>query len=439
VTDVVVVGAGLAGLVAARDLQRAGLEVVVLEARDRVGGRTLNQDIGDGHVVEAGGQWIGPTQDRLAALAGELGVETFPTWPHGEHLVETGDALRRHTGRIPRISPLALADFGQAQLRLDRMARAVPVEAPWRAPRAARWDRETFGGWLARNVRTGLAREFYATTSQGVWAAEPEELSLLHVLFYIHSAGGLDALVDTHGGAQDARFVGGSQRLCVELARDLDVRLSTPVRRIEHGAGGVTVAGIRARRAVVAVAPALAGRIDYDPPLPGLRDQLTQRVPLGAVVKCHAVYDEPFWRADGLSGQAASVRGPAKLVYDNSPPGSGAPGVLLAFLEARLARDSDPARRREPVVTELARLFGPRAAKPAAWYEQDWAAEPWTRGCYGGALPTGVWTSFGPALRPPVGPLHWAGAEYAERWMGYMDGAVRSGEAQAGAIVQALA
>ena len=438
-TDVVVVGAGLGGLVAARSLARAGLEVRVLEARDRVGGRTLNQDIGDGFVVEAGGQWIGPTQDRLAALARELGIETFPTHHEGEHLVETEDAEpRRYTGTIPRISPLALADFGQAQLRLDRMARAVDPEAPWEARRAGRWDSQTFGGWLRRNVRSGLAREFYATIAQGVWAAEPDELSLLHVLFYIRSAGGLDALVDTHGGAQDARFAGGSQRLCTELARDLDVRLETPVRRIEWSADAVSVEGVRARRAIVSVPPALAGRIDYDPPLPAQRDQLTQRVPMGAVVKCHAVYDDPFWRAEGLSGQAASVRGPAKLVYDNSPPGPGAPGVLLAFLEARLARDTPPAERRALVVAELARLFGPRAASPGAWYELDWAAEPWTRGCYGGALPTGVWTSFGRSLRPPVGPLHWAGAEYAQRWMGYMDGAVRSGEEQAAAVLAEL-
>ena len=438
--DVVVVGAGLAGLVAARDLRRAGLEVCVLEARDRVGGRLLNQDIGDGRVVEAGGQWIGPSQDRLAALARELGVETFQTFNAGEHLVETADAPpRRYTGTIPRISPLALADYGQAQLRLDRMARTVPVHAPWTAPKAARWDAQTFGGWLSRNLRSGLAREFFATICQAVWAAEPEELSLLHVLFYVHSAGGIDTLIDTHGGAQDARFAGGSQRLCVELARDADVRLSTPVRRIVWSGDAVTVEGVRARRAIVAVPPALAGRIDYDPPLPAARDQLTQRMPMGAVVKCHAVYDEPFWRAEGLSGQAVSVRGPAKIIYDNSPPDPGAPGVLLGFLEARFARETHPDSRRELVLEELGRLFGTRAGQPRAFYAQDWAAEPWTRGCYGGALPTGVWSSFGGALRAPVGPIRWAGAEYSERWMGYMDGAVRTGESQAGAIAAELA
>ena len=444
--DVVVVGAGLAGLVAARAIVAAGREVVVLEARDRVGGRTLNQDIGNGQVVEAGGQWIGPTQDRLAALARDLGVETFPTYSEGKHLVETEDAIRRYTGTIPRISPLALADFGLAQRKLDRLARTVPVEAPWEAPDAARLDEQTFGSWLRRNTRTKLAREFFDTIAQGVWATEPEELSLLHVLFYVHSAGGVDALVDTRGGAQDARFVGGSQRLCEVMAAELGdrVRLNAPVSEIEWTevpdpavrVGRTKVPGpfVRARHVIVAVPPALAGRIQYDPPLPAQRDQLMQRVPMGAVVKCHAVYAEPFWRADGLSGQAASVRGPAKLTYDNSPP-DGSRGVLLCFLEGRLARETDPADRRRLVLEELTRLFGRHAAEPIAFYEQDWAAEPWTRGCYGGALPPGVWTGFGRALREPVGPIHWAGAEYASRWMGYMDGAVRSGDAAAAAAL----
>jgi monoamine oxidase len=435
--DVVVVGAGLAGLVAARDLGRAGLEAVVLEARDRVGGRLLNQEIGGGEVVEAGGQWIGPTQHRVSALARELGVRTFRTYSDGEHMTETADGIIRYSGTLPPVSKVALADFGQAQLRLERMARTIPLHAPWEARRAGSRDAQTFGGWLRRNVPTRLAREFFTTIAQAVWAAEPEELSLLHVLFYVRSAGGVDALVDTHGGAQDSRLVGGSQRLCLELARDLDVRLSEPVRAIGIREGHVEVEGVTARRAIVAVPPALAGRIDYDPPMPPLRDQLTQRVPMGAVVKCHAVYGEPFWRTEGLSGQATSVHGPAKLTFDNSPPG-GSRGALLCFLEARAARDIAPAERREAVLAQLARMFGPRAGRPDAWYERDWAAEPWTRGCYGGALPTGVWTSFGRALRPPVGPIHWAGAEYAEHWMGYMDGAVRSGEAQAAAVVAGL-
>ena len=438
--DVLVVGAGLAGLVAARDLVAADRSVVVLEARDRVGGRLVNQDIGDGKVVEAGGQWIGPGQDRLAALAADLGVETFPTHTAGENVIEFAGRLRRYRGTIPRINPAVLADFAQAQARLDAMARSVPTGAPWTARRAQRWDAQTFATWLRRNVATGAARELLRTVTEAVWAAEPEDVSLLHLLFYVNSAGGLSPLVDSEGGAQQDRFAGGSQRLALELAARLGdvIRLDTPVERIEWG-GDVRASGVSARRAVVAVPPTMALRIAYDPPLPARRDQLLQRMPAGAVIKCHAVYDEPFWRADGLSGQGGSDVGPAKVVFDNSPP-DGSPGVLLAFLEGAQARafaGRPAAERRDAVVGELTRLFGPRAARPEAFYERDWTAEEWTRGCYGAFLPPGVWTSVGDAMRPPVGPLHWAGAELAERWSGYMDGAVRSGEAAAAAILSA--
>jgi monoamine oxidase len=439
-SDVVIIGAGLAGLTAARAVVEAGAEAIVLEARDRVGGRTLNQDIGDGKVVEAGGQWIGPTQDALAALASELGVGRFPTYGDGEHLAETGGRIRRYRGSIPRVGVAGLADFGQAQLRLDRMARRVPLAAPWQAP--PRWDEQTFASWMRRNLRTRTGRALMETVVEAVWAAEPAELSLLHVLFYIHSAGGLDPLISTEGGAQQDRFVGGSQLISLRLADRLGarVRLGQPVREIAHGGRGVTVNGVRAKRAIVAIAPALAGRIAYHPPLPALRDQLTQRIPLGAVVKCHAVYSAPFWRADGLTGQAGTDQGPAKVVFDNSPP-DGTPGVLLAFIEGRAARElgeRPTVERREAVLGTLARLFGPRAARPEAYYEQLWAQEEYTRGCYGCGMPPGAWTQFGSALRAPAGPLHWAGAEYAERWSGYMDGAVRSGEEAAAAVLAAI-
>src|SRR5262245_28781333 len=209
--DVAVVGAGLAGLAAARDVQAAGASVVVLEARDRVGGRVLNEDIGDGKVVEVGGQWIGPTQDRLAALAAELGVETFPTYATGDNVIEYGGRLRRFRGTIPHLNPLVLADFGRAQLRLNRLARNVPLEAPWEAPKADKLDGQTMATWMRRNLVTPGGRAMLELGIEAVWAAQPEDLSLLHVLFYIHSAGSLERLFDTEGGAQQDRFVGGSQ------------------------------------------------------------------------------------------------------------------------------------------------------------------------------------------------------------------------------------
>jgi len=446
--DVVVVGAGLAGLAASRALSAAGASVMVLEARDRVGGRVLNHDLGDGTVVEVGGQWIGPTQDRLAALARELRIETFPTHANGHNLLEYGGSVRRYTGTIPRINPAVLVDVQQAQTRLNRLARRVPLHAPWEARNAAKLDGQTAATWMHRNMATRSGRMLLELGVEAVWAAQPEDMSLLHVLFYIHSAGSLEMLFDTEGGAQQDRFVGGSQLIPIRMAAELgteQIVLGAPVRRIEHGVGeGVTVHAdgvvARGRRAILAIAPTLAGRIAYDPPLPGYRDQLTQRMPLGTVAKCMAVYDDPFWRAEGLSGQATSDRGPVRLMFDNSPP-DGSPGVLLGFLEGRHARELGrlpEEERRRAVVDCFARMFGPRAANPSEYIERLWAEEEWTRGCYGCHMPTGGWTNYGPALHAPIGPLHWAGAEYAQVWSGYMDGAVRSGDAAAAAVLALL-
>jgi monoamine oxidase len=445
--DVVVVGAGLAGLAAARALIARGASAIVLEARDRVGGRLLNHDIGDGKVVEVGGQWIGPTQDRLAALARELGIDTFPTHAEGYNLLDYGGSVRRYTGTIPRINPAVLVDVERAQRKLNRLARRVPLDAPWEAPNAGRLDGQTAASWMRRNLATRSGRMLLGLGIEAVWAAQPEDMSLLHVLFYIHSAGTLELLFDTEGGAQQDRFAGGSQLIPIRMAEELGAErlvLGAPVRRVEHGADGVTVhadgAVARGRRAILAIAPTLAGRIAYDPPLPGYRDQLTQRMPLGTVVKCMALYPEPFWRSEGLSGQGMSDRGPVRLTFDNSPP-DGSPGVLLGFLEGRHARELGrlrPEERRAAVIDCFTRLFGPRAANPDDYVERLWAEEEWTRGCYGCHMPPGAWTGYGPALRPPIGPLHWAGAEYAQVWNGYMDGAVRSGDAAAAELIERL-
>lgn len=458
--DVAIVGAGLAGLVAARQLAAAGARPLVVEARDRVGGRLLNEEIGGGKIVEVGGQWIGPTQDRIAALAAELGVGTFPTYDEGREVLEMGgrrttysdfDRVRPELLRdLSRaISPLALIDFEQARARLDRMAKRVPLEAPWEAPKALLWDGQTFATWLRRNTRTAHARSLFELVTEAVWAAEPADVSLLHVLFYTRSGSGFNSLIGTDGGAQQDRFHGGSQRIALLMAEQLgaeQVRLGAPVRRIEHGGDGVVVhaaggsagsVSVRARRAIVAVPPTLAGRIDYDPPLPALRDQLTQRMPQGSVIKTMTIYDEPFWRREGLSGQGTSDLGPARVTFDNSPP-DGSPGVLLGFLEGRFARHwatRPAAERRAAILAGHARLFGPRAAQPVAFVERIWAAEEWTRGCYGCLMTTGGWTEYGRALREPVGRLHWAGAETATVWNGYMDGAVQSGECAAAEVL----
>jgi monoamine oxidase len=443
--DVVVVGAGLAGLTAARELGGAGLDVRVLEARDRVGGRTLSQSVGEHpeDVVELGGQWVGPTQHEVLSLANDLGIETYPTHATGKNLFENERGkVKRYRGTIPMLGPLVMLDYGQADLRLKRLIKRIDPDAPWEAEDAERLDEQSFAAWIRRTARTRTAREAIATACRAVFSVEPADVSLLHVLFYAAAGGGWDDLLDTEGGAQQDRLTGGTQQLSLRMAEELGdrVELESPVRAIRADDLSVVAGEVRARRAIVAVPPTLAGRIEYDPPLPGPRDQLTQRMPMGSVIKCMAVYDEPFWRHDGLSGQAVSLPGPAQVVFDNTPP-NGSPG-LIGFLEGRDARELAAASetdRREAVLRGFQRLFGRRAAHPVLYFEKDWSAEPYSRGCYAGVLGPGAWTGYGRLLREPVDRIHWAGTETATRWMGYMDGAIQSGRRAAAEVLRSEA
>lgn len=443
--DVIVVGAGLAGLVAARDLGRAGIDAIVLEARERVGGRLLNGDIGDGEIVELGGQWIGPGQTRVAALADELGIGTFPTFDSGESILELRGQTRRYAGTIPRLGPLVLADIAQARFRLERLARRVPPTAPWEAPGAERLDSRTLADWLARGgMRTHAAREMLRIAARTVWGAEPEDMSLLHVLLYMRSAGGLDPLLDVEGGAQQDRIVGGSQRLALALAAELgaQVRLAAPLTALEHSEAGVaattgTGERLAARRAIVAVPPPLRASFELSP-TPDT--DVAAAFPAGRLIKCAAVYPEPFWRSEGLSGEALTDAGPVGLTFDNSPP-SSTPGVLLGFVGGAAARrwgEVPGEERRAAVLADFARLFGPRAAAPDDYLELDWGRESWSGGGPTFAAPPGGWRNAGPRLSTPLGTVHWAGTETATRWAGFMDGAVSSGERAAAAVVASL-
>lgn len=444
--DVAVVGAGLAGLSAAVAVTEGGRSAVVLEARDRVGGRVLNHDLGEGNVIEVGGQWIGPTQDRMYALVQRLGLATFPTYDSGDSIALLRGRRYRFSGALPRLGPMVLADLAQGFGRLERMARRVPPDRPWEVPRAGLLDGQTLETWIRRHVRTRVARDVLRLYLGAVFTTEPAALSLLFALYYMHSGTSLENLVSTTGGAQQDRVVGGSQLVPIRVAELLGdaVRLGVPVRGIEETGGGVRLRGdgvdVRAGRVIVAVPPTMAGRIAYDPPLPGWRDQLTQRMPHGATIKAHAVYDEPFWRREGLHGQAASTHLPVAFTFDNSPP-DGSPGVLVAFVEGDHARDlgrGSPDHRRKLILDCLARYFGPGAADPRHYVERDWTEEEWTRGCYGGHMPPGVLTRYGPALREPVGRIHWAGTESARIWTGYMEGAVESGRRAAAEVLSAL-
>ncbi|NIK62490.1 flavin monoamine oxidase family protein [Kribbella shirazensis] len=442
-TDVVVVGAGLSGLVAARRLLQAGQGVCVVEARDRVGGRTLNADIGDGQVVEIGGQFTGPGQDAIQRVAGEVGVATFATHTSGTHLMELRGRTRRWSGANPRIGPAASLSYLRAQRELDRMAREVDPRTPWQAARAADWDGTTLDAWMRQRMRSESARTLLTMAVRAVWSIEPDEVSLLHILTCINAGHSLERLVRTRDGAQQDRFVGGSQRIAEELARTMpdQLRLGHPVRRIVQDGHHVVVRAdrleVQADRVIVAVPPMVCRDIEFEPAMPVGRQQLLARTPQGTTLKYLAVYDEPYWRAAGLSGQVASDRGPVGAAFDNSPPG-GRPGILLGFVVGRHARSLltlPVAEREQQVLDCFARWFGDRALSPREVLVGSWTEEVWTKGCYAGFHPPGLWTSFGACLRQPHGRVHWAGSETATRWIGFMDGAVTAGERAADEVL----
>jgi monoamine oxidase len=442
--DVVVVGGGLAGLNAARLLAEGGARVLLLEARDRVGGRTVSMPVG-GASFDFGAQWIGPTQDRVAALAKRLGIATFPTWTRGRKVMEVDGRIRTYSGTIPSLPILSLLVLNRALGRIQKLGRLVPADRPAEARRAMEWDALTLEAWKRREMPARVARETMDIAVRGIFGAEASELSLLHFFWYLNTSGGMEKLIEIENGAQQDRLVGGTQALSLGMANELGDRviLSAPVETIEQRGDEVVIGGggrsWRAKRVVVAVPPALAGRIQYQPGLPVARDQLTQRVPMGATTKIVMTYGAPFWREAGLSGEAVSTAGPVTCTFDNTT--HDGKGALVAFLVGRYAREEaalEPARRRERILAHMVRFFGARAGEPEDYREQDWAAEIWTRGCPTGIMGPGVLTQLGAALREPVGRIHWAGTETATQWAGYMEGALQSGERAAAEALAVL-
>jgi monoamine oxidase len=444
--DVVVVGAGISGLVAARRLHEGGVRTMVLEARDRVGGRTLSQRLG-ADTIDLGAQWIGPTQDRIAALVAELGIDTFEQYHAGRKVLELDGRRRTYAGFLPKLGLLPLCEMGLMLPRLERLARRVPLEAPWRAAKAQEWDAQSVAGWLKRSLRTRGARQMLRIATHSIFAEEPERLSFLFFLFYLHSGGGLRRLGEVQGGAQQTRVIGGMQQISERLAARLEggVRLQCAVEAIEQDESGVIVRGageaVRARRVVLALPPALTGHIVCAPELPLARRRLQQQMPMGSVIKCIAQYERPFWREAGLSGEALAGEGLVRLVFDDSSH-DAAQANLVAFVfgdEARRASEMPAEQRRQQVLGALARLLGEPARSPVAYVDKDWPADPYSGGCYVGVTGPGVLSELGSALREPCGRLHFAGTETATRWMGYMDGAVEAGERAAQEVLEALA
>ena len=455
--DVVVVGGGLSGLVAARQVARKGHRVLLVEARDRVGGRVLNHHLtrkGEhGQVIESGGAFIGPTQTHLAALAKEMKVPTFPEYNTGKSVyVSSATGRMEYTGTVPP-DPTILPDAANLLTQIDRYAAEIPVDAPWTHPRAAEWDAMTLGEWIRANaVNSAGIENLIRSWTQPGFGADPNELSFLYTLWYVacsgneKSVGTFSRNSDTANGAQERRFVGGSQLVPLRLAQRLGdiVALSAPVHRIEqrdHHAVVHTARGqVTAKRVIVAAPPPLVLDIDWFPRLPIRRRQLLSHLDMGQLMKCDAVYKTPFWRKAGLNGFGINDSGAARAVFDNTPA-DGKPGVLLAFVGGDTWRTygvMSRAKRRQAVLEGFAAMFGDEALHPIDYVEHDWTHEQWTTGGPVANYAPGTMIRFGSAIRVPFGRVHWAGTETSTYWTGYMDGAVRSGQRAALEVLERL-
>ncbi len=442
--DVCVVGAGYAGLAAARRLTQAGKSVVVLEARDRVGGRIWTFHLPDGSPVDRGGGWVANRHTAILKLAGEVGVKTYKTYVDGYHLLLGDGRTHRYRGLIPKISPAAILTIMLAQIRLDRLAKRIPIDAPWTATRAAEWDARSVAWFLDRSgIRTTIARDLFDSVVRGLFCGDLRRVSFLNLLFLIRSAGSFNALVSITGGYQENLIVGGAGAIARRVADELGaaIRLNSPVRAIRQQRDHVIVEStectVSARHAAVAVPPALALEIAFDPVLPADRLTLYRHSTAGPETKTLVVYDEPFWRAAGFSGQSAGPQSASEVTLDASPA-AGRPGVIASFTFGPIAERFDAldaAERRALVIAEMIQRFGPRAAAPTDVIETPWWKETWTRGCSMAHWSPGMLTRYGSLLREPFGRVHWAGTETATTSYGTIDGAVRSGERAAAAIL----
>ncbi len=435
--DCAIIGAGLAGLTAARDLVKRGLDVVVLEARDRVGGRIENGILDDGQYVELGGQWIGVGHDEVVELADHYGLEMIGLPFKGNLLVR----LRGKAVAVPSqyeeetLTPFEVADLGQGLVRLRRLSARLRTDEVWAKANDA-WLRQDLRRWVQTNLRTAGAQQRFHEVYAAAFGPMRKGAELLEGLHQVGSGPDLESMIASSGGLNQHRLKGGMFKLTQAMADDLGdrVRLSAPVTGIEHGADFATVAleggeTIRAKRVISTLPPRLAVGLEHQPPLPEWRVETAKKVAGGNVIKAYLVYERPFWRDQGLSGQSSTDEGAVRVTFDTTT-GDDERGLLMGFFEGAdadsLSRRSVTLRQRT-FVDSVVKSFGEVAGRPLAYVERDWASERYTGGCHGAHFAPGVWTTNGPILAESEGVLHWAGAEYASRFNGYMEGAIRSG------------
>ena len=476
--DVVVIGAGAAGLTAANDLRKAGLSVVVLEARDRVGGR-LWTDVIDGAMLELGGQWVSPDQTALIDTVAELGLSTYSRYREGDSVYVGADGqTKRFTGEMFPVAPETEKVIDEITAKLDAMVAEIDPDKPWEHPRADEWDKISWDAWLRQQTEDDEAvRNLAFATGSAMLTKPTHTFSLLQSLLMAASAGSYSHLVDADF-ILDKRVTGGLQQVPELLAERLgdDVLLNQPVRRIIWGeesvaversadagtgrrvedlraltarvetakaaSAGVTVVAdgvtVRARFAILALAPVLYSRISFEPPLPRLQHQMHQHISMGFVIKVHAVYDTPFWREQGLSGTAFSPYELCHEAYDNTNHGDER-GTLVGFVSDQNADDLfrlSAEERKERILESLSHYYGPEAKNPAVYYESDWGTEEWTRGAYAASFDLGGLHRYGADQRQPVGAIHLACSDMAGAGYQHVDGAIRQGHRAADEILE---
>ena len=336
--------------------------------------------------------------------------------------------------------------MGQAMRMLDEMAAALPRDAPWNAPLATEWDRVSTSEWLGVLDIHPQAVEQLEAWLMTLFTADLCEVSLLNTLYLIRSAGNLRTLLATQGGYQQDHVDTGTHSIATAMADELGGVVQCGVRAtgvIQTSQGVRVIAdtlAVTCKRAVIAIPLALAGSLSYDPPLPLDREFIQQRALGGSVCKMVAVYETPFWREDGLSGESFSFDQDVVLTMDTSPVDARL-GVLMSFIVGPAANrfgGLTPDERRRALLDSLVKRFGPLAADPVNVLERDWGREEFSRGAYMAHFPPGALTQYGPALSAPCGRVHWAGSETSPISLGTIDGAIRSGERAAQEVLDAL-
>ncbi len=446
VYDAVIVGAGLSGLTAARQLSKAGKKILVVEAQDRVGGRTWSRAIGDTDFIDIGGQWIGKGHNRMYELVAEAGLQTFPTYAKGTNILRLENSNKRYTGDVPPLGIISLLQTQRGLNQFDRMASKILLETPWTSKDAAYLDSISVGQWMEETLSNEKARMLIRRAAEGELCQNIDDISLLQALSSAKATGSLRQAEKVEDGALRDRILGGAQSVSNFLYDQMrgSVKLNCPVSFV-HQMEDCTLVGndefaVKTKKVIVAVPLPIAKKIKFTPELSMQKQKLIESMKMGTVLKTHAIYNKAFWREEGLSGMMTCLDEMVELTVDNSVPGSEK-GIITSLIHADRAKallqlsDRD---RRDFVLKAYAEVFGTKALTPMHYTDYSFTNNPWIGGAYSGYFDKGIYSQFGEYLSKPIGSIHWAGTETSTLFKGFMEGAVLSGERAAQEVLTAL-